>query len=268
MDLSDAYEQVQIHTKDMWKTAFATISETYVSNIMQQGDCNTPATFQQLMMAIFWDIIGKFLHVYLDDIFIYSGMSEEHEKHLHVVFKHLWDNSLYLKWSKCDLYANKVDCLGHIIDQNGIHADMDKLSHIREWHTPHNYNDVQCFVGLINYLGAFLPDITSYTGPLMAIMQNGTLFHWHPIHQRCFNMIKHICCKTPVISPIDPIKWDEPIWLICDASKFHIGAMYGQGPTWQQCKPTRFMSKKFMTTQHNYAVHELETLVVLKALLK
>ena len=58
------------------------------------------------------------------------------------------------------------------------------------------------------------------------------------------------------------------MWLICDASKFGVGAMYGQGPTWQQCKPAGFMSKKFTTAQHNYAVHELETLAILEALLK
>jgi hypothetical protein len=44
--------------------------------------------------------------------------------------------------------------------------------------------------------------------------------------------------------------------------------MYGQGPNWQEYCPASFMSKKFTTAQHNYAVHELETLAILKALLK
>jgi hypothetical protein len=51
VDLSDAYEQVHIRTEDVGKTAFAMISGTYVSHIMQQGDCNTLATFQRLMTA-------------------------------------------------------------------------------------------------------------------------------------------------------------------------------------------------------------------------
>jgi hypothetical protein len=86
VDLSDAYEQVHIHDEDIWKTAFTTISGTYVSNIMQQGDCNAPATFQRLMTSIFHDVIGKFLHVYLDDIFIFSSSLEEHE-HLRIMFE-------------------------------------------------------------------------------------------------------------------------------------------------------------------------------------
>ena len=44
--------------------------------------------------------------------------------------------------------------------------------------------------------------------------------------------------------------------------------MYGQGPTWQTCRPAGFMSKKFTAAQHNYCVFELETLAILEALLK
>jgi hypothetical protein len=169
---------------------------------------------------------------------------------------------------KCDLYTKKIDCLGHIINKDGIHADADKLSHIWDWRVPRNYNDVQRFVGLINYLGNFLPDVTAYTGPILAMTQNGMPFHWHPLYQRCFDMIKMICCKTPIIHPIDPASNGEPIWIICDTSKSGVGAMYRQGPTWQKCHPARFMSKKFTTAQHNYAMHELETLSILEALLK
>jgi hypothetical protein len=108
----------------------------------------------------------------------------------------------------------------------------------------------------------------AYTGPILAMIQNGTPFHWRPLHQHCFNMIKMICCKTPIICPIDPASNGEPIWIICDALKSGVGAMYGQGPTWQKCHPAGFMSKKFTTAQHNYAMHELETLSILEALLK
>jgi hypothetical protein len=61
---------------------------------------------------------------------------------------------------------------------------------------------------------------------------------------------------------------NEPIWLICDASQSGVGAMYGQGLTWQECRPAGFMSKKFTTAQQHYAVHELETLVILEAMQK
>jgi len=47
IDLSNAYEQVRIEPEDVNKTAFATVYGTHESNVMQQGDCNGPATFQR-----------------------------------------------------------------------------------------------------------------------------------------------------------------------------------------------------------------------------
>jgi hypothetical protein len=268
IDLSDAYEQVRIRPEDVPKTAFATIYGTFVSHTMQIGDCNAPATFQRLMTTIFRPFIGRSMHVYLDDLFIFSNSIEEHETHLREVFETLRKNKLYLKWKKCELYAESVDCLGHIIDDHGIHAVKDKIDRIRSWRTPRNYNDVQKFVGLVNYLSHFLPDVSMYTAPLLAITQNGTPFHWHAVHQRCFDIIKDICAATPVLQPIRPKENKEPIWLICDASKTGVGAVYGQGPNWQECRPAGFLSKKFTSAQQNYAVFELETLAILEALMK
>ena len=267
IDLADAYEQVRVEPKDVWKTAFSTILGTYVSLVVQQGDCNAPATFQRLVNHILRDVIGRTHHAFLDDMFMYTDTIEEHERALRVVFERLRENKLYLKWEKCDLYAEQMDCLGHVIDDNGIHPDTDKLRRIRDWRTPRNYNDVQRFVGLINYVASFLPDISAYVAPMQSMVKNGTPFFWRPLHDRCFEMIKRVCYKTPILKPVD-YKSGLPIWVICDASKTGVGAMYGQGPSWDLCRPAGFMSKKFSNAQQHYAVHELETLAILEALQK
>jgi hypothetical protein len=118
------------------------------------------------------------------------------------VFETLHKNKLYLKWKKCELYAESVDCLGHVIDDHGIHAVKDKIYCIRSWRTSRNYNDVQKFIGLVNYLSHFLLDVSMYTALLLAITQNGTPFHWYAVQQRCFDIIKDICAATPVLQPI------------------------------------------------------------------
>jgi hypothetical protein len=53
IDLADAYEQVRVEPGDVGKMVFSTLLGTYVSNVVQQGDCNAPATFQRLMRSIF-----------------------------------------------------------------------------------------------------------------------------------------------------------------------------------------------------------------------
>jgi hypothetical protein len=112
-----------------------------------------------------------------------------------------------------------------------------------------------------------MPDLSAFMGPLQAIQWNGHPFHWRLMHQVCMDNIKRLACKTPILRPIDP-SLDEPIWVICDASASGVGAVYGQGPTWQTCCLAGFMSKKFTAAQHNYHVFEMETIAILESLLK
>uniref|UniRef100_A0A0W0FWB7 Reverse transcriptase RNase H-like domain-containing protein n=1 Tax=Moniliophthora roreri TaxID=221103 RepID=A0A0W0FWB7_MONRR len=162
-----------------------------------------------------------------------------------------------------------MDCLGHIINNDGLHADADKLDIIRKWRQPRDYHDIQKFLGIVNYIAAYLPGVASFTLPLSDMSKNKQPFMWHPIHDACMQNIKDLCCEgnIPVLRPINP-KLDESIWVICDASVSGVGAMYGQGPIWQKCHPAGFMSKKFTDAQRNYRVFEAETLAILEALLK
>ena len=267
IDMTNAYEQVLIRDGDVWKTAFSTIYGTYVSHVMQQGDCNAPSTFQRLMTAIFREYIGIFVHVYLDDLFVFSDSISDHEVHLTIVFGKLRDNLFFLSIPKCLLFAVRVDCLGHLIDERGLHADADKMTRVRHWPVPVNYHDVQRFLGLVQYLAHFMPNLAAFTGPLSSITRNGRTFEWRPLHQKCFDEIKALACKTPILRPIDP-RNSEPVWVITDASTSGVGAVYGQGPEWDHCWPAGFMSKKFTPAQHSYFTFEAEALGVLEALLK
>ena len=74
-------------------------------------------------------------------------------------------------------------------------------------------------------------------------------------------------CKYPISRLINPAS-SEPIWLICDASLYGVGTLYGQGEDWKTCHPAGFMSKKLTNAQHNYCTFEQETLAILEALLK
>src|ERR1700722_6460966 len=91
-----------------------------------------------------------------------------------------------------------------------------------------------------------MPDVLAYTSLLAAIQKNGHPFLWKPLHQVCMDNIKALACKTPILRPIDPLL-DEPI---CFGNRNRSRLWTGQ--TWQTCRPTRFMSKKFTGAQLHY----------------
>ena len=269
LDLSEGYKQVQVIPKHIHSTGFATVLGTFVSRVLQQGDCNGPSTFQQMMTTVFCDGIGRFVYVYIDDIFVYSFLLEEHDKHLGWVFDKLRESHLFLTSSrdKIDLYSSRMECLGHIIDDQGIHADADKMSRIREWRRPRTFEEVQRFLGLVQYLAHYMPDLSAYTTPLLGCTRNNHPFQWTPLLDKCFQSIKVLACKAPILKPID-FNNPDPVWVVTDGSKIGIGAVYGQGQDWCTCHPAGFLSKKFSNAQQHYRTHEHKTITVLEALMK
>jgi hypothetical protein len=107
LNLTEVYEQIHVELKDIPKMAFATIVGMFVSNILQMGDTNGPSTCQYLNVHIFRECIGRFAHVYMDDIFIFLKNIEEHEGHLLQVFTKLREAQLYLSHKKVELLCGE-----------------------------------------------------------------------------------------------------------------------------------------------------------------
>ncbi|KAF8697707.1 hypothetical protein AX14_001296 [Amanita brunnescens Koide BX004] len=215
------------------------------------------------------DMIGIFVHCYQDDIFVFSSTVEEHQGHLQRVFDRLREHRLYLSSNlkKIDLYSSYMDCLGFIIDDEGIHIDPSKIDKILKWRSPCNYHDVQKFNSIIQYLAQLLPNVTDFTSLLTGMCSNNREFIWTDFHKECFNKLKWLVANVPICKPINS-KIRCPIWVITDASATGIGAWYGQGPTWDTCQLAEFISCKFTSAQMNYCTWEQELLGVLEALLR
>jgi hypothetical protein len=267
LDMTSAYDQIHIHPDHVSKTAFQTVYSMLYSNVMHQGDCNAPSTFQRLMTRLFCSHIGWGIYMYLNNIFVYSDTTEEHKHLLGEVLRILTDTQLYLSEWKVEFLAERIDCLGQIIDKHGIHTHTDKMSAICNWPMPRTVLDIQRFLGLVQYLATYMLDLSAYTTSISLLTWKRCPFIWMPLHNHCFNVIKGLACQAPILWPINTAM-SEPIWLITDASVASIGCMYGQGPDWQSVRPAGFHSRKFSPAQMNYRTHKQELLGILEGLMK
>jgi hypothetical protein len=141
------------------------------------------------------------------------------------------------------------------------------MAKVWEWCKPHTYNNILRFLGLVQYLALYMPDIMAYTMPLSGCAKDSQVFEWTPLLDKCFELIKHLVVQAPILKPINPMHPDT-IWVITDRSNVSVRAVYSQGPDWLTCWPASFLSKKFSAAQHNYWTHEHETITILEALLK
>ncbi|GKG56492.1 hypothetical protein Tco_0579816, partial [Tanacetum coccineum] len=66
----------------------------------------------------------------------------EHEMHLGLVLKLLKKEKLYAKFSKCELWLQEVQFLGHVIKGDGIHVDPHKIEAVKNWKAPRTPSEV------------------------------------------------------------------------------------------------------------------------------
>jgi hypothetical protein len=108
VELRLGYHQVGIKDVDIHKTTFRTRYDHYEFTLVPFGLNNARATFMCLMNNVFNKYLDKFVLVFIDDIFIYSKLEEEHEKYLKLVLKTLREHQLYANFSKCDFYQRQI----------------------------------------------------------------------------------------------------------------------------------------------------------------
>ncbi|GJS52908.1 putative reverse transcriptase domain-containing protein [Tanacetum coccineum] len=78
-------------------------------------------------------------------------VEEEVRKHLKINFRVLKKERLYAKFSKCDSWLDSVQCLGHVIDCNGVYVDPAKIEAIKNWAAPTMPMEVRQFLRLVGY---------------------------------------------------------------------------------------------------------------------
>lgn len=112
IDGQDVYEQIRIVPEHVERSAVTTPDGNMVSEVLHQGDCNAPATYQALMNYLFGEYIGNWLDVYLDDLIIYSDSLEEHMQHVKTVLGILEHKKLYLSEGKLQFLCKELKVLG------------------------------------------------------------------------------------------------------------------------------------------------------------
>ena len=121
--------------------------------------------------------------------------------------------------------------------------------------SPKTKQDLQRFLGLLTYLGAFIPNLSTQAAPLRDLLKKDTLFTWEEDHEQIFQTLK-ASITTRSIAYYDI---NKPIELEVDASKKGLGACL------TRCgRPVAFVSRTLTPTQCNDSNVEREMLAVVQ----
>lgn len=65
----------------------------------------------------------------------------------------------------------KIEFFGHTFSEHGISPDPSKIEAIQILPVPGNVKKLRSFLGMVNYCGRFVNNISSYTEPLRRLLK-------------------------------------------------------------------------------------------------
>ena len=155
-----------------------------------------------------------------DDILIYGSTQEEHDANVICFLEHCLEIDLHLNPDKVKINCKSVPFFGMILTESGIKPDLKKVEAIHNWPTPTNVGELLSFLGSVNYLPRFIPELSRLRKPLQALIKKDPEFIWTSEHDRAFAEVKLAMSKDCLIQFYDPQK---PLYIECYASKQGIG---------------------------------------------
>jgi len=94
---------------------------------------NAPATFVRVMEDLFYKELGDYVWVYIDDILIVSNTFKDHIQHVTAVCNKLRKAGFYANPKKSMFFAEKLEILGNMIDEDGLHPAPERIRSIMAW---------------------------------------------------------------------------------------------------------------------------------------
>ena len=103
---------------------------------MSFGLTYVPATFQRLMESYLGELHLNWCIIYLADIIVFSTTPKEHLHRLKAVFNKLKAAGPKLHPSKCNLFKQQINYLGHVVSKEGVSTDPEKINAVTELPKP------------------------------------------------------------------------------------------------------------------------------------
>lgn len=260
VDAKNGFWHVQLDDESSFLTTFGTPWGRFRWTRMPFGISPAPEEFQRRLEYALEGLDG--IKPIFDDILVFGvGETEaealsDHDAKLTALLERCRATGIKLNKEKLKLRRKEVKFMGHVICQDGLKPDPDKVQGIKEMPTPTSKQDLKRLLGMVNYLQKFAPNLSEVTAPMRDLLKEGNQFRWNEQVQGCsFKRVKEILSAAPVLKYFDP---KDDVELQCDASDRGLGACLVQ-----EGQPVAYVSRSMTETEGNYGQIEKEMLAIL-----
>lgn len=229
LDVKNAFHQVELHPESRYLTTFITSNGLYRYKRLMFGVTSAPELFQKIMEKMLIKCEG--VTNFIDDILIWGSDEKEHDLRLSKVMEVLKENNVLLNDEKCIYKVQTIHFLGHELKPDGVKPLPKYMKSIKEFRVPKTIEELQSFLGLVNYINKWIPNLATTTEPLKQILRHklgkkaniGEL--WTNEHNIAFGNLKEMLSKIETLGYYD-VK--DKTQVIADASPVGLGAVLVQ----------------------------------------
>ena len=226
---------------------------------MPFGISTAPEEFQRRLSTALEGLKG--VSVVADDILIYGKDRGEHDENLRKFFKRASKCELKLNKKKCRFHMTELPYIGHVLTSEGVKPDPKKVSAIKDMEAPRISEDVRRFLGHVNYMAKFMPNLSAESEPLRRLLNlPDNEFCWGIDQRNAYETLKLMLTSDKLLQYYYSRK---PVVIQTDASTAGLGAVL-----MQEDKPVAYASRSLTKSESNYAPIELECLAIVFAMNK
>ncbi len=254
LDASSGFWQLKLDHASSLLTTFNTPFGRFRYLRLPFGISSAPEVYHRTIHQLFEDIKG--VDTSMDDVIIWGENNEQHDQRLRLVLDKCREVGLKLNRAKCELKVPELTFLGDRVTKEGLKPDPLKVKAIIDLEKPTEKKELQRFMGMVNYLGRYIPDLSTISAPLRQLLEKNVHWTWSHEHDRAWKDLKTLISQQPVLQYYDQKK---PIKLSSDASQKGLGAVLLQlhGDTW---RPVAYASRALTQAETRYAQIEKEAL--------
>ena len=264
VDAKDGFYQMKLHPDSTELTTFWTPLGRFKYLRVPQGISCAPEEYQRRQVEAYEGLCGVL--VVADDTLVFGSgdtieeARKDHDKNLRQLFERARQVGLKFNRGKLQLCLPEVTYMGHIISCEGVRADPSKIEAITNMPSPKSVKETQRFLGMVNYLLPFLPNLAAYTAPLRDVIKRRNHFEWMDAQEVAFQRIKQLLTQAPTLAFYDAKK---EVTIQTDATDQGVGAILTQ-----EGKVIAYHSHAFTEAEKGYVAMEKECLAIVSACLK
>lgn len=255
LDAKSAYWTKQLSAESQLLTAFNTPFKKYCFVRLPFGLSVSSEIFCETMDSALQGIPGTFPCA--DDVKVQGSTDERHDLHLLETVSRAEQKGLKFNPDKCFIKKRKIEYFGRVITPEGIEPCPKKVKAILKLEPPVDKQELQSFLGTVNFMSTFIPNLSQKTHLMRSLMKQDVHFVWTNDMEAEFNSVKQAIADVTSLTHYDPKK---PAIIETDASLKGLGAVLIQDG-----RPVKFISKSLTPAESEYANIERELLAVLFA---